>query len=313
MKIIVFNSNNLIQDGNNNKLVYRFPNSVQFQNCHIAVSSVSMYYSWFNISAALNNNKFYYTWYNAAGIISVNGNPYFTITVPDGLYEIVQLNNLLQFSMINNGTYLIDTATGQNVYYAEFILNPTRYAVQINTFNFPTALPDGYSVPSNWATYAGSFPAQSFNPSITLPYAINNIFGYVANFSTDSNVNNAYVPPAASQYVSKNGAGTISYLSTQAPNVQPNSSIYISISNINNTLAQPSSILYAVVPTVLPGEIITERPPQYAWAKLIDGTYNEIRMTFLGSDLQPIKINDPSMTIMLVVRDESDVGGFNSK
>jgi hypothetical protein len=46
---------------------------------------------------------------------------------------------------------------------------------------------------------------------------------------------------------------------------------------------------------------------------MIDGTYNELRMTFLGSDLQPIKINDPSMTIMLVVRDETDVGGFNSK
>jgi hypothetical protein len=134
-----------------------------------------MYYSWFNISSTLNNNKFYYTWYNAAGLVSVNGNPYFTITVPDGLYEIVQLNNLLQFNMINNSTYLIDTATGQNVYYAEFLVNPTRYAVQINTFSFPTSLPTGYALPSNWATYVGSFSAQTFNPSITLPYAINNI------------------------------------------------------------------------------------------------------------------------------------------
>ena len=90
-------------------MIYRFPNSVQFQNNHIAVSSVSMYYSWFNISATLNNNKFYYTWYNAAGIISVGGNPYFTVTVPDGLYEVSQLNSLLQFNMINNGTYLINT------------------------------------------------------------------------------------------------------------------------------------------------------------------------------------------------------------
>ena len=98
MKVIVINSNNLVQDGNNNKLIYRFPNSVQFKDNYIAVSSVSMYYSWYNISAALNNNTFYYTWYNAAGIISVNGNPYFTVTIPDGLYEITQLNSFLQFT-----------------------------------------------------------------------------------------------------------------------------------------------------------------------------------------------------------------------
>jgi hypothetical protein len=305
MKIVVLNSNNLIQDGNNNKMIYRFPNSVQFQNNHIAVSSVSMYYSWYNISAALNNNKFYYTWYNAAGIISVGGNPYFTITVPDGLYEVSQLNSLFQFNMINNGTYLIDTATGRNVYYAEFLLNPTRYAVQINTFNFPTSLPTGYALPTNWATYAGSFPAQTFNPSVTLPFAINNILGYVENFTTDPNINNAFVPPV-SQFVSKNGAGTLSYISTKAPNVQPNSSIYLSMSNINNNYAQPSSIIYAIVPTVLPGELVVERPPQFMWNKLIDGTYNQLRLTLLGTNLQPLLINDPNMTILLTIRDKDE-------
>ena len=308
MKVIVLNSNNLVQDGNNNKLIYRFPNSVQFKNNHIAVSSVSMYYSWFNISSALNNNKFYYTWYNAAGIITVNGNPYFTVTIPDGLYEISQLNSYLQYTMIANGTYLLDTTTGQNVYYAEFILNPTRYAVQINTFQFPIALPTGYALPSNWATYVGSFPAQTFNPSIIIPASFNNIVGYSANFATDPNINNAYVPPAGSQYISKSAIGTISYISTQAPNVQPNSSIYISVSNINNNYSQPSSIIYAIVPTVLPGELVVERPPQFMWNRLLDGTYNELRMTFLGTDLQPIKINDPSMTILLTIRDPEDAG-----
>jgi hypothetical protein len=308
MKIIVLNSTNLVQDGNNNKLIYRFPNSVQFKDNYIAVSSVSMYYSWFNISSALNNNKFYYTWYNAGGIISVNGNPYFTVTIPDGLYEISQLNSYLQFCMIANGTYLLDSTTGQNVYYAEFLINPTRYAVQINTFQFPTALPVNFTLPSNWATYVGSFPTQTFNPSLILPASFNNIVGYSANFTTDPNLNNAYVPPAGSQFISKNGSGTLSYISTQAPNIQPNSSIYISVSNINNNYSQPSSIIYAVVPTVLPGELVVERPPQFMWNRLLDGTYNELRMTFLGTDLQPIKINDPSMTILLTIRDPEDAG-----
>jgi len=173
---------------------------------------------------------------------------------------------------------------------------------------FPTTLPSGFTTPSNWATYAGSFPASTFNPSIILPYSINNIFGYQVNFATNPNVGNAYVPAAGSQYVSKNGAGTLSYISTQAPNVQPNSSIYISVSNINNSYSQPSSIIYAIVPTVLPGELVLERPPQFIWNRLLDGTYNELRMTFLGTDLQPIKINDPNMTILLTIRDPEDSG-----
>ena len=58
MIVIVLNQNNLVPDGQNNKLVYKFPNSVLFKNNSIAVSSVSMYYSWFNISSIYNNNKF---------------------------------------------------------------------------------------------------------------------------------------------------------------------------------------------------------------------------------------------------------------
>jgi hypothetical protein len=135
--------------------------------------------------------------------------------------------------------------------------------LSINTFQFPTALPVGFTLPSNWATYVGSFPTQTFNPSLILPASFNNIVGYSANFTTDPNLNNAYVPPAGSQFISKNGSGTLSYISTQAPNVQPNSSIYISVSNINNNYSQPSSIIYAVVPTVLPGELVVERPPQF--------------------------------------------------
>jgi hypothetical protein len=81
------------------------------------------------------------------------------------------------------------------------------------------------------------------------------------------------------------------------------------MSNINNQYAQPSSIIYALVPTVAVGEIITERPPNFMWNKLIDGTYNELRMTFLGSNLQPIPIADPNMTIILTIKDDSEPSG----
>jgi hypothetical protein len=294
MRTLILNYNNLVQDGQNNKWVYKFPNSVQFRENFIAFAQASIYYSWFNITSNLINNTFSYNWINGAGVATT-----YTIKVPDGLYEISTLNQLLQFNMIQNGHYLVN-GSGENVYYAEFIVNPSRYAVQVNTYLFPTALPVGFTNPAGVP-----FPPQSFNPIITFPPNINQIFGYVANFATNQNLNNAYVPPV-SDYVSKLANGTISYISTQAPNVQPNSSLLFSLSNIDNAYAQPTSIIYTLVPTVAVGQLINERPANYIWNKLIPGTYNEIRLTLLGTDLQPIKINDPSMTIVLVIKDATE-------
>jgi hypothetical protein len=297
MRTIILNQGNLVQDGQNNKLVYRFPNSVLLNDAYLAVSSVVMYYSWYNISSTLNNNIFSYNWIDGVGVATT-----YTIVVPNGLYEITTLNSLLQFEFIKNGHYLVD-AGGNNVYYAEFLINPSRYAVQINTFLFPTALPGGFSNPAGVA-----FPPQSFNPVITLPPNINTILGYVAGFATAQNLNNSFVAPV-SDYVSKLANGTISYISTTAPQVQPNSSVLLNISNIDNYYAQPTGIIYTVVPNVQIGGIISEKPPQFSWNKMINGTYAELRLTILGTDLQPIVINDPAMTFILVIAQKEEISG----
>jgi len=296
MRILVLNQNNLVPDGQNNKLIYKFPNSTYFKGNSIAVSSVSLYYSWFNISAAYQNNTFFYTW-TVGGATTT-----FPVVLPDGLYEIPEINAFLQFTMINNGHYLIDSS-GKFVYYAEMILNPTRYAVQLNTYLVPTSLPATFVQPGNFAGY----PTTAQNPVLTIPAQFNIIVGYVAGFQTNANVGNAYVPPV-SPFVNKLANGTLSYVSTTNPDVQPNSSIYFALSNINNPYSIPSSIIYALVPQGAVGELITERPPQFIWNKLIDGTYSELQLQFLGSDLNPIKLNDPQMTILLAIKEADETG-----
>jgi hypothetical protein len=89
------------------------------------------------------------------------------------------------------------------------------------------------------------------------------------------------------------------------------SSIYFSLSNINNPYSQPSSIIYSLVPQGVVGSLITERPPQFMWNKMIDGAYNQLTLTFLGTDLQPIVIQDPSMTILLTIKEGDEYGGKN--
>lgn len=302
MFVLILNSSNVVPDGQNNTLIYNFPNSIVLKDKFIAVSQIIMYYSWFNITTIYQNNLYTYTW-TVGGVTTT-----YNVNIPNGIYDIKDINAYMQWVMINNGHYLIN-ASGDNVYYAEIIVNANRYAIQLNTFLVPIALPGGFTQPVNFAGY----PTTAQNPVVSFPANFNAIVGYnpVANvyFSSNANVGNAYVPPspnADNYFVAKDGAGTLSYLSNTYPNVQPNSSIYLSISNINNPYSQPSSILYAITPSVAIGEQVIEAPPNFMWNKMIDGTYNQLRVQFLGIDKSPLPIGDPNMTIMLTIKDKSE-------
>lgn len=301
MFIIVLNQNNIVNDGGNNKLVYKFPNSINLTDKYVAVSSVSMFYSWNNIASIYSNNTLTYTWTNASGTTT------YTITIPDGIYEISELNSYFQYVMIQNLTYWTNSS-GQYVYPFEFLVNTSRYAVQINTYLVPisaTAATLGYTLPAGQ-----TWPLTTQNPVITIPAAFNIIIGYNAGFSTNSNLSNAYTPsstPSSSNnYEAKNSSGTLSYLSNTSPQVQPNSNVLFNLSGINNPYTQPSGIIYSINPSVAAGEAINEKPPNFMWNKFINGTYNELRLTLLGTDLRPLTINDPNMTILLAIRDQNE-------
>jgi hypothetical protein len=293
MFILVLNQNNLVPDGQNNKLVYKFPNSVVLTDKYVAVSSISMFYSWNNITVVLNNNTINYQWVLGTTI---------SITIPDGLYEIADLNNFIQFTCLANGTYWT-SLDGTIFYYPfEIVVNSNRYAVQLNTYYIPNGsasfLPGG----AGW-------PGSLHNTVVIFPALFNQIVGYPANFTSDGNLNNTTifpVPSSATNYAAKLASGTISYLSNVAPQVQPNSNILFSMTNINNPYSQPSSIIYSLSPSVAVGEQINEKPPNFMWTKFIDGTYNELRLTFLGTDNRPILLQDSNMTILLTIRDKDE-------
>jgi hypothetical protein len=298
MFVLVFNETNIVNDGENNKLVFRFPNSTNLTNKQIAVSSISMYYSWFNITSAFQNNILTYTW--TSGTTTTT----YTINIPDGLYQVDAINNYCQYVMIQNNTYWTD-AGGDNYYPFDIISNANRYAYQINTYLIPTSLPVGDSIPIGFV----GFPTTTQNSVITIPANFNKILGYTAGFSTNPNTGDAYNPPSptnSNNYVDKSGNGTLSYLSNISPQVQPNNNILFSLSNISNPYTQPSSIIYSLNPNVDIGKQIIEKPPNFMWNKMIDGTYNELRLTLLGNNLQPIKIQDPNMTILLTIKDNDE-------
>jgi len=286
---IVLNQNNLI-NSDNNTFIYKFPNSVKFPHHQIAIQSISMYYSWTNINATpLNNNQLQVTWIVGTSS-TVN-----TMIIPDGLYEITDIQNYFMYWCIQQGFYLIDS-NGDYVYFFEILVNPTYYAIQLNTYPVPTSLPTGYTAPHNWI----GFPTSIYNPSITFLSNFNQVVGFPANYSSPLN------PPL-------NIENTYAYSinSSSTPQVQPNSNLLFSVSNISNKYASPSSIIYSLAPSVAIGQQIIEKPPQLAWNQLLAGTYNEIRLQLLGSDFKPIQILDANMTILIAIRDmKEDFGGI---
>lgn len=285
---IVVNQNDIVQNGLNSTFIYNFPNSVTFKNHQIALINANMYYAWENINnTTLQNNTFSYTW--TSGVVST----VYQVVIPNGIYEITDLNYFLEYTMIENGTYLIDD-NGLNVYYIQLQTNPTAYAIEISTYAVPTVLPINWTTPLNFV----GLPTTTFNPIMTIPPNFNSILGFPANFSTSGNV----------------GIGTeLNYLSTVAPQVQPNSSLYLSISNIDNRFGIPSSIIYTIVPQVNFNALISEVPPQFSWCKLISGTYNELRIQLLGLNYAPINMLDPNMSFMFCIRNvDEDLSSFKT-
>jgi len=286
MNTIVLNQSNILAGSNNSTLVYNFPTSVRFDNHQIAVQSVNMYYSWQNInSTSLKNNTFTYTWVVGATTTT------YTVNIPAGLYEISDINSFLQYTFIQRGQYLIN-ATGQYVYYAEFLVNPNTYAVNIITYPVPTSLPSGWVLPvANIQTGAVAFvgfPTQTFNPLITIPANFSLIVGYATNFATSQNT----------------GLNTIlTYTSSISPQVQPNPTALMTISNISNEYSSPSSVIHSIVPDVGFGELIRSVPNEYCFCRLLKGTISSLFVRFVGQDSNSLAILDPNMTIILLIRE----------
>jgi len=336
---IVLNQSNIVPDGNNNTFVYNFPNSVSFPNHDIAIQSISMFYSWTNLNVNLSNNKFSFIFpTNSLGSPStgVATASLLDITIPDGQYEISDLNALVQFYCIQNGYYFINSA-GQNVYYLEMVVNATQYGIQINTFplpeqnNFVSSIVSGYTLwtgtvapyigwttplPNTQASLAGfqGFPdntsALTYNPTFFFPADFNKIVGFPAGtYTYGTNQDGTLVVPTIASLVQ---SVNLSFLSTVTPQVQPNSSIYFAITNIENNYAIPNSIIYSINPNVAFGLQINENPPQFAYNKLLNGTYNSLRLQILGLNYQPLQILDPAITIVLVIRNRKDDLGILS-
>ena len=274
-KTIILTTANIEENSNNTKLVYNFPSGgYSFKNDMIAVLSIYQYFSIFNITSDYGNNTFSYVWFDGIE---------YTITIPDGYYKSSDLNSYFQSIMIANTHYMTNSA-GQFIYFLEFIVNTSRYAVQISSYPLDTTIQstNGYILPSGatWSVPATSTLSQ-FNVNTS---GFGEVLGYEIGSYPDTQV----------------GSSTLSFLSSKAPQITPYSSILVSCNLVNNRAVIPSNILTSYTPLGTSiGSLFTFEPNYLQFADVEDGQYTQLVLEFRDQLSRSIVIRDPNMLITL--------------
>lgn len=272
---IVVNSTNWVS-GNTYKV--QLSSTIDLNDYAVSVGQAFVYYSWYNINAApLNNNKFTLTIPKNGGSDTLN------IVIPDGAYNIDDLNNFLQYTLIQGGYFIYNTTSLVNTYYASFSISPTSYAVQFNTTPMPTSLPAGY-------TSGGmTFPASA-NQHYQLTVLSTNNFDDIIGFN------------AGTYPTSATNAGTQTKSSDYTPNVNPISAVQMRLSCIYNPFSSNSQLLHVFTNRGTSiGEVIDASPNYEQFVPCI-GAHREITLSFYDQNGYILNILDKNLTIKLVFR-----------
>jgi len=257
-----------------NRFRYTFPlGAVNLRNAKVALQSIQIYYSWFNVGPAYNNQIFTLAFPQGAGY------SYYQVIIPTGYYNVSMLNSFMQNFMIQNDLYLID-ANGNYVYYFEMLTNPSYYAIQVNCFEVPTSLPSGYTAPSGWI-----YPSVA-NRRPFMTVGTDNNFGDLIGYT-------------AGNY------GAASQLSNKTPQMSTVQAVIVQCPNLRNILSNPSTNLYTFSQgSTTFGDLIISNAYELVYADIIDCTITYLDILLVDQNFNPLPFNDTNLTIQLILKIE---------
>jgi hypothetical protein len=162
-------------DPNSKKFVKAFASSQEYVNKQVTLQSLSLYNSFFNVSAANGNNVVTF------GIL---GSTY-THTLDNGYYTVSNLKYALEDKMVKSLLY-VTGSDGKNKYFLDLYKNEVKYDVQLSAFLIPTsadATTRGYTKPSGapW-----SYPESPETPTISFSSSFGTLIGFASGtYPTD--------------------------------------------------------------------------------------------------------------------------------
>jgi hypothetical protein len=236
----------------------------------IAVSNITIPYSFFNISDIYNNRNF---------SLIINGTTY-NINLPASFMDVSDLNKYLQWWFIQNNFYCLD-AFGNYVYFLEFEYNVSRYAVEC--IFYPMTLPSGGSNPGGM-TFSG-------NTMQLVISAANSNFGKLLGLSPGTY-------PSTVQTV------TTSQLSNITVEGSPINALSLCCTLVNNDISNTPDSFYSFTPSGSFGSNLVLQPPELLWCSANSGRFQQITITIKDQENRDIQMRDSTICISLALKTE---------
>jgi hypothetical protein len=285
---LVLNNSNVSNTSTNTSFKYNFiQGGFQVKDMEMCVSSITLPYSFYNVSSYYNNRTFSLVFPTAATTTTIN------VILPEGFYTVTDINSYIQQVCIDYGAYLIDS-TGNYVYYQQLVYNSTYYSVQLLLYPVPTTLPTGYS----YATAGAS--GSIYTTSAKLPTT-----AYVPRFSLASSGSIATIIgfAAGATYPSAVSTTSQSLSSTLVPVGSTVNSLILQCSLVYNPCTVPSDVLDSMpIKDTSFGSNITYDPSFEKYVSLSNGTFNNFTFSFRDQNLNEIYARDPNCSITLIIR-----------
>ena len=228
------------------------------------MSSITLQYSWTNISVQLGNNAFSY--------ILEGEHP---VVMGDGIWQFSDIRNYFQQVMVQNLHYLIDAA-GQKVFYIDFIVNPVLYCLSLTVKQVPTTLPEGWTNPG---ITLGAFP------QLKIPAGFTTVSGFAAGL----------YPAAPTAFYQVNSG---------IPQITGVTSLRVLSDMVGSSeLSLESGVLatFSVPSDHGAGAPIQLQPSNPMWAGVQKGvTLTEISVRIVDQLRRPVTIRDPAGFVMII-------------
>lgn len=311
-----YNTNkSLIGPHRYNVLSVPIPGGMTLRNCEVALSELNLYNSIFNISAALGNNKItvmYASTTLTGGKSFVNG---YVFTIPDGLYQISDLNDWLQTALIAAGLY--STISGVVTTFISFAYNPIYLKVQLTTSPLtggtpgtPLASGPGFTT---WGFTFGTFlsggaPMVLFSDSTGLSITTGPSIALGEQSSLLSTVvgSNPLIPIPSTTYDGSLYTFNTTTTTNTLPFIPQDTSYNTVLVTCNlvasSVLPQYNNVIYDFAPSIAASGRQLSFAPFEDFLDCVDGFYNVLTITFVDENESPVPIEDPTMSVTVLVR-----------
>jgi len=112
-----------------------------------------------------------YTWLNNGTNVGQSNTSVFTVTIPVGLYNIDDFNNILNSTMLTNLHYMTKMITNTPFFFLTFTYNGNldRVVLTSTSMSTSTFLPSLLYKYPNFKVQTWSVPSTAFNPQVTIP------------------------------------------------------------------------------------------------------------------------------------------------